>query len=116
MPLPTQAELDEAIRRIALSPDGRLLYRRMQLILMDVSPSNDGGTLQRLEGRRSLARDLKLLMDEELAKGATTSDRRSGQHDPDGPAIQQRGEPVSVNHAGARRRVADDDREPAKPT
>ena len=114
MSLPTAADMKEAVRRIALSPDGRLLYRLLQIELMSVSPSNDGGTLQHLNGRRSLALELKLLMDEELAKVTSERDRHIGQHDPDGPAIQRRGDTIRVEHAGARRRVADDDH-PAGP-
>lgn len=104
MSLPTEAEIDAAIRRIALTHDGMLLYRRLQMVLMDVSPvSANVGTLPRLEGRRSFARELKVLMDQELAKAPPTRDR--SEHDPDFPAVSRQPEPVVATGSGPRRRV-----------
>ena len=107
MSLPTEKDIDDAIKRIALSSDGELLYRRLQMVLMEVPPLEPSGALQSNHGRRLLARELKLLMDEELSKRASERVRPDGQHDPDRPAIQRAAKPVSVDAGGVRRRVAD---------
>lgn len=114
MPLPKPAEIEDAIGRIALTPDGRLLYRYLQLKLMDLSPTHLGA-LPMHEGRRSLAHDIKSLMDRELSKAGPERDR-SGTHDPDQPAVIEPGRPISTGSPrGAGRRVADyaDDSKPA---
>lgn len=104
MTIPTPADIEAAIRRIALTPDGMLLYRHLQLVLMS-SPTQPGsGALRTHEGRRSLARELKSLMDSELAKTGLPSDR-SGAHDPDRPAIVEPGKPVAVSRPVLARRV-----------
>lgn len=104
MSLPTPAEIDEGIRNLALTHEGRLLYRHLQMILMSPAPEGSGGALRQHEGRRSLARDLKRLMDEELAKLGTARDR-PGDHDPDAPAIVKRAEPIARASGGTERRV-----------
>lgn len=106
MNFPTDAEIDKAIGRIALTADGRLLYRRLQMILMSAVPRPGGGALRAHEGRRSLARELKALMDSTLSQLGPPRDR-SGDHDPDEPAVAEPAQPIAVERSGIRRRVAD---------
>lgn len=56
------AEESNAIRRIAGTHDGQLLHRHLRRILEAVIDFQDAGALQAHTGRRSLARDLMLLM------------------------------------------------------
>ena len=71
MTILTDERIDEAIRRLALTPDGRALYLRLQRVLMSLGPSDDPGALQAHEGRRRFALDLKALLDEGLAESAS---------------------------------------------
>lgn len=102
MSLPTRDDMEAAVGRIALSPDGRLLYRLLQIELMSRAPD---GALPQHEGRRSLAHDIKVLMDRELSKVDRPRDR-SDTHDPDAPAVTEPAVTVSgTGSRGARRRV-----------
>ena len=93
MSLPTKDDIENAIGRIALSPDGRLLYRLLQVELMKLAPD---GALPQHEGRRSLAHDIKNLMDRELSKVDRPRDR-SDEHDPDAPAIGSARNPATIS-------------------
>jgi len=117
-----ERDIDEAIKRLGLSHDGRLLYRRLQTILMSVCPANQLGALPLYEGRRSLARELKALMDEGLAQGhsgdgPTSSgpgnEHTSSGHDPDVPAVVEPRRPVDNRSGrGTERRVTPYSNEP----
>lgn len=70
-PLNPVQEEDLAIARIAASADGFLLHRRLRRVLEGVVETDDPGALQRQTGRRTLARDLMLIMAEAIeAKSA----------------------------------------------
>ena len=103
MSLPTDQEMDNAIREMALVPRiGALVYRRLNMVLLDVSASSEAGALQYERGRRSLALQLKLLMDEEFEKVA----QRDGRiFDPYVSTIIRRAKPVSVTGTAGGRRV-----------
>jgi hypothetical protein len=65
-------DMQEAIDRIARTPDGLLLYRLLQKILCGtVAAQTDQCALQFAEGRRILARDLMAYM----ADGVAENDR-----------------------------------------
>jgi hypothetical protein len=51
-------DLDEAIKRIGLTPDGEMLYLWLQRILTGVVHATDSGALQVEHGKRSLATEL----------------------------------------------------------
>jgi hypothetical protein len=62
-------EMQEAIDRIARTPDGLLLYRLLQKVLCGtVAVQHDHCALQFHEGRRTLARDLMAFMSEGIAE------------------------------------------------
>jgi hypothetical protein len=84
-------EEKQAIDRIARTHDGRLLHRYFRRILETCSDFAEPHTLQAHNGRRSLARDLMLLM----AKGID-------EHGTDHPILARAGKPVAV--AGRARR------------
>jgi hypothetical protein len=96
-------EIDEAIGRLALTNDGRALYVKLQRILMETTGATEGGALNRFEGRRSLAHDLKTLMDRVLSESTSAGPDR---HDPDRPVVVAPRQPVAVSgRAGTQRRV-----------
>jgi hypothetical protein len=103
--IPTEKDIQEGIRRIALTPDGMLLYRRLQVELMSVLPAGaESGALHEHTGRRRFAHDLKVLMDQELAKTGIERDR-TVDHDPDRPAVFRQSEPVDAGAERGKRRV-----------
>jgi len=62
-------QMQEAIDRIARTPDGLLLYRLLQKVLCGtVAVQHDHSALQFHEGRRTLARDLMAFMSEGIAE------------------------------------------------
>jgi hypothetical protein len=63
-------DIKDAWDRIARTPDGLLIYRHLQRILMGTAGPDDGA-LPRLEGRRRLAADLMAYM----AEGVQQNDR-----------------------------------------
>jgi hypothetical protein len=65
-------DIQEAWDRIARTPDGLLIYRHLQRIVMGTAGPDDGA-LPRLEGRRRLAADLMAYM----AEGVAENDRRA---------------------------------------
>ena len=93
MNLPTDQELHEALRRIAMTPDGFLLRRYLQLVLNEVPTitAGDSWPLLVAHGRRQLARDLVSIMDQRLAESAALD--RSG--DPSEPVIRSVSKPVA---------------------
>lgn len=68
------SEIQDAIDRIARSPDGQLLYRYLQKTLCEVSAPETGlGALREAEGRRRFAAQLMANM----AEGIQDSDRHA---------------------------------------
>jgi hypothetical protein len=63
-------DIQEAWDRIARTPDGLIIYRHLQRIVMGTAGPEDSA-LPRLEGRRRLAADLMAYM----AEGIQTNDR-----------------------------------------
>jgi len=61
---------ENAIRRIAATTDGRLLYLYLQNILLEVRSGTDDGALREDFGRRKLASTLTGLMGEVLAESS----------------------------------------------
>ena len=59
-------DIKDAWDRIARTPDGLLIYRHLQRIVMGTAGPDDGA-LPRLEGRRRLAADLMAYMAEGIA-------------------------------------------------
>jgi len=59
-------DIKDAWDRIARTPDGLLIYRHLQRILMGTAGLDDSA-LPRLEGRRRLAADLMAFMSEGIA-------------------------------------------------
>jgi hypothetical protein len=59
-------DIKEAWDRIARTPDGLVIYRHLQRIVMGTAGPDDGA-LPRLEGRRRLAADLMAYMAEGIA-------------------------------------------------
>lgn len=101
----TEEEISESIKRLGLTADGRNLYLRLQRVLMSLAPRSDAGALQLHEGRRTLAQDLKSLMDEGLASAELTSGERST--DPDRPIVVLPRGSVAVAGDRSRRRVSE---------
>ena len=60
-------DIAEAWDRIARTPDGLLIYRHLQRIVMGTAGPDDSA-LPRLEGRRRLAADLMAYMSEGVAE------------------------------------------------
>lgn len=71
-----EEKIEAAIKRIAQTPDGKLLHLGLQRAVMALSPSPEAGALQTFEGGRRFAAKLKALMDSALAEtsSATGSD------------------------------------------
>lgn len=85
----TDVQIREALDRIAMTNDGKLLYLYLQRERMRVSPpAVDERALPRFEGRRSFAADLMALMGE----GIAASGGRDGNH----PIVLARRQPVNV--------------------
>lgn len=72
----TKEALEDAIKRIAMTPDGELLNLYLQNELQMLPPFHDDGALQADYGRRSFAARLKGLMDQ-----ATSESRNGGSGD-----------------------------------
>lgn len=101
----TDKEMEEAIERLANTKDGWLLRRYLQLVLMSFPTPT--GALQEHSGRRTLARDLILIMDRTFAK--VTSARTVDTADPDAVVIREPAKPVAASGArGIARRVPSD--------
>ena len=64
-------DIKEAWDRIARTPDGLVIYRHLQRIVMGTAGPDDGA-LPRLEGRRRLAADLMAYMAEGIADNDRT--------------------------------------------
>ena len=60
------ADIKDAWDRIARTPDGLLIYRHLQRIVMGTAGPDDSA-LPRLEGRRRLAADLMAFMSDGIA-------------------------------------------------
>lgn len=111
---PTQAEVLEAIDRIARTSDGAVLYIHLQRHLMFVPATVEAGALQSVHGERMFAARLIGLM----AKGIHESVGRNNPigSDPssggqrDVPIVVPRSNPVRVagREGGSGRRVNDD--------
>jgi hypothetical protein len=76
--------MQEAIDRIARTPDGRVLYLYCQKRLMAVSISSDLGTLHHSEGERTFAARLISLMATGISEsgGRTSSGGSTGSEQP----------------------------------
>ena len=66
------ADIKDAWDRIARTPDGLLIYRHLQRIVMGTAGPDDSA-LPRLEGRRRLAADLMAYMSEGVAENDRAS-------------------------------------------
>jgi hypothetical protein len=99
-------QIKNAIKRIALTPDGALLHLSLQRTLMAICPNPlVAGALPRWEGARKFAADLKELMDSSLAEAPN---ERAGQSTVGRPIVIAAPRGVSVaTGIGARRRVPD---------
>jgi hypothetical protein len=99
---------DEAIKRIARTADGKLLYLKLQKTMMGLPSDTQHGALRANHGRRSLAAELMAVMAEAMAE--TTSDGSggsSGAGPDERPIIFQLSRAIvaSPGQRGARRRV-----------
>lgn len=100
-------QINNAIKRLALTGDGRLLHLMLQRSLMAtcVDPTIPGA-LPLHEGGRRFASKLKELMDSSLAEAS--SGERAGSTSSERPIIVARPSGLSVaGSGGARRRVPD---------
>lgn len=85
----------EAIERIGLTPDGLMLHRYLRRVLEMIPADLSHGALEVDTGRRSLARNLMVI----LAAGIEANRERS-----DEPVIRNASKPVRViGHPGGRR-------------
>lgn len=98
-PVNPQKEEAEAIGRIGLTPDGRLLHRYMRRVLETATEMLPDGALREQTGRRTLARDLMRLM------AASVEAQRDGS-EPEQPILTSASGPVGTGTRGTRRRVA----------
>lgn len=96
-------QIDEAIKRLALTGDGRLLHLRLQRKLMELCPNpHIPGALHSSDGERRFAARLKELMDSALE----ASGERAGESTTERPIIVARASGTGVaSTGGARRRV-----------
>lgn len=70
-------DIDAALKRLALTPDGTALWAYLHRFLLSVPATTDSGALQANHGARTFAAKLKALMDEGLAEstGGASTDR-----------------------------------------
>jgi hypothetical protein len=95
----------EALKRIALTPDGRLLHLQLQLVLMEMPHAQaDASALLKYDGRRRFAAEMKAVMDESIAENPSD---RSADATVDRPIVvaPRTGGVIERAPAGARRRV-----------
>lgn len=106
--------LQEAIDRIARTPDGRSLYLFCQRRMMAVNVSMDPSTLQRSEGERTFAAHLIGLMATGISEsGGRTSSSGTGSDSPEQPIVFAVPKPVAVGGPrGAGRRITEHTRVP----
>lgn len=99
--------INNAIKRLALTPDGRLLHLMLQMALMETCANpGEAGALPLHEGGRRFASRLKGLMDSSLAE--TDSGERAGSTSTERPIVVARASGNSYAGAsGVRRRVPD---------
>ena len=107
-------EANEAIERIARTPDGRVLYLYCQGRLMRGTTTTDAGALQRSEGERTFAFQLMRLMATGIAESGRADTRgTSGSPSGEQPIVIAAPKPVDLGRpGGAGRRITEHTRVP----
>src|SRR6185312_7841570 len=97
---PTQHAIEEAIDRIARTPDGANLYVFLQRKIMSVAPAEKSGALRQHHGERMFATHLMNLMTKGIYEsGGRTSSSGSSGSDSEQPVVVPRAEPVRTGRA-----------------
>lgn len=101
----TDEDIAAALDRLAKTPDGALLYRYCQKVLMGIPPTTDSGALQSHHGERTFAAKLMSLMSKGLEESGRRPESSSGS--PGSPVVFVTGgaRPVGGAGRGAGRRV-----------
>src|SRR5262245_45571310 len=104
---PTQKEINDAIDRIAMTPDGLNLYVFLQRRVMTVTHAPTDGALRQDEGERSFAAKLIVLMARGIAESVNRSSGSPG-GSTEQPVVVPSGKPVDTGRPrGAGRRITE---------
>lgn len=102
-PINPLAEEIEALGRVAMTSDGRLLHRFLRRMVEATCISDQGSALPRHEGGRMFAATLM----RHMAEGIDSSSGRTDSSSADRSILARSGKPVAVHASrGAQRRVA----------